>query len=145
PKTTAEPTRALIASRALRRCSHPTPRRVPRTVRTGLCPERGLRSLYRGPDAPDHSVSTPTRLPRWGPRVASALCAAYPLCAVHYETRIVVRGRIARQRVQNANRICNCRLRNGCAPVAAPNPAFFGCSRAGSSEPSERYCELTIV
>ena len=29
--------------------------------------------------------------------------------------------------------------------MAAPNPAFFGCRRAGSGVPSARYCELTMV
>ena len=46
---------------------------------------------------------------------------------------------------QNANRICSCMFRIGCAPVAAPNPAFLGVCRAGSRVPSGRYCELTIV
>ena len=36
-------------------------------------------------------------------------------------------------------------VRMACAPVAAPNPAFLGVSRAGSSEPFGSVCEFTIV
>src|ERR1700730_10188100 len=54
-------------------------------------------------------------------------------------------GFSAEPRRQKWKRICTCRLRMVCAPVAAPNPAVLGVDRAGSSEPSARVCELRTV